>query len=235
MNETVQGFYTKDVADYVTSYRLDHQPRLQALVDRYDLRTQLAGKRVLDVGGGLGFLGELLDPTTEYYVIDGAQIAAEQRLCKGTWAKADLDHDAFSWDVNADPVWKGWGGGAARGTFDAAVLQEVLEHLSNPYHCLAEVKRLVGEGGDVYISLPTETVTHNVVYPSLLWPIGNWELFLGQMALEVVDRWTYQPRDRGWPAYQWRCINRPWSAKRLVFPKAEAKFRDCTPLEATNL
>lgn len=235
MNDTVQGFYTKGVTDYVENYRLDHSPRLRALIDRYDLHAQLAGKRVLDIGGGLGFLGELLDPTTDYTVLDGATIVPSQRLCKGTWAKVDLDYDAFSWDIHADPVYKGWGGGAARGTFDAAFCLETLEHVGNPHHLLVQLKALVKPGGDVFLSVPTEGVTHNTPYPSLLWPPTSFALFLAQMALPITDAYVYQPKDRGWPAYQYRCTNEAWSQKRLLFPKADPKFRDCTPLEATNL
>lgn len=222
MNPTVAGFYTKDVSDYVASYRLDHGPRLQVVIDRYGLKESLRGKRVLDLGGGLGFAGELLSGS-DYWVIDGAEIQVEQRLCTGHWLKQDLDYDEFSLAIPFE------------NKFDAAFCQEVLEHLSNPYHCLCETKKMVREGGEIFISLPTESVTHNTIYASLLWPPQNWELFLGQMALEIVDRWVYEPKARGWPAYQWRCINRPWSQKRLIFHKDEEKFINCTPLEATNL
>ena len=94
---------------------------------------------------------------------------------------------------------------------------------------------MVKIGAPIYLSIPTETVTHNTPYASLLWPRQNWETFLLQMALPFDDFFVYQPANRGWPAYCYRCLNRPWREKRLVFPKQEEKFLDCTPLEATNL
>lgn len=224
-NETVEHFYDKPVAGYIEAYRLDHGPRLQAVLDRYGLKESLKGKRVVDIGGGLGFLGELLDPSTDYWVIDGANVPERLRLCKGEWAQFDLDHDQFG----------SYRDTSLCGPFDVAFCQETLEHIGNPHHALVEIKRLVKEGGEIYLSVPTETVWHNTPYPTLLWPQANFLLFLGQMALEVTDKWTYEPKGRGWPAYEYRCINRPWSEKRLLFPKGEAKFRDCTVLEATNL
>jgi SAM-dependent methyltransferase len=227
IDPTVSGFFSKNAAEgYAAQYRLDHGPRLKALLDRYGLVESLKSKRVVDVGGGLGFLGELLDPSTEYWVYDGSESAPEIRVSKGTWVRTDLDHDQF-------------GGGpicGEDGAFaDAAFCLEVLEHLGNPHHCLVEIKKLVKPDGEVYLSVPTESVWHNTPYPSLLWPPQNFAVFLRQMALPILDFYVYEPKGRGWPAYQFKCRNAPWREKELVFPKAEEKFRDCTPLEATNL
>ncbi len=223
MNDTVQTFYGKD--SYEEPYDSQHGARLDELVKHCDLKTRLAGKRVLDVGGGLGFLGKRLDPSTDYWVIDGAKIEKSDRVSHGDWFQADLDHDQFG----------SYRDTALCGPFDAALCLETLEHLSNPYNCVEQIKRLVKEGGEIYLSVPTQTVWHNVVYPSLLWPKQNFEQWLGQMALEIVEAWTYVPEGRGWPAYTWRCINRGWEHKRMAFPKAEEKFRLATPLEMTNL
>lgn len=222
MNPTVAGFYTKDVSDYVASYRLDHGPRLQAVIDRYGLKESLRGKRVLDLGGGLGFAGELLSGS-DYWVIDGAEIQIEQRLCVGHWLKQDLDYDEFS-------LWA-----PLEGKFDAAFCQEVLEHLSNPYHCVVEMKKIVKRDGDIFISVPTETVWHNTPFPSLFWPPPNFHQWLGQMALPIIDFWTYQPKTRGWPAYEYRCRNADWIESRMAFPKDDPKFLGKMPHEYANL
>lgn len=230
MDESVKNFFTKGGDTYETLYRLDHSPRIRALLDRYDLVNQLKNKRVLDVGGGQGFLGEMLDASTEYWVIDGAMVPETKRLSRGRWVSKDLDYDRFAEHLpDGSDDWFSWP------SFDCAFALEVLEHLSNPYQALEQMKRLVKADGLIYISLPTETVWHNVVYPSLMWPPSNWMVFLAQMALPVVDHWTYEPAERGWPAYQYVCVNKPWSEKRLVYPKSEEKFINATALQCTNL
>jgi SAM-dependent methyltransferase len=238
ITNSVDGFYTKPVSSYIENYRADHGPRIGELVRRYGLKEKLAGKRLADVGGGLGFAGEYLDKSTEYHVFDGANIPEESKVSKGIWHKVDLDYHRFG------DYWNNYGtlpkqpdilGALPSKPFDAAFCLEVLEHLSNPYNAIVEIKKMVKENGNIFISIPTELVTHNVVYPSLLWPHANFEIFLRQMALPIIDFYTYEPKDRGWPAYQYKCLNRPWKEKKLVFPKFESKFLDCTPVEATNL
>lgn len=91
------------------------------------------------------------------------------------------------------------------------------------------------ENGDVFISIPPESVWHNAPYPGLLWPRQSFELFLRQMALPIQDFWHYKPESRGWPAYTYRCRNAPWVESRLLYPKDDPKFCGVTPLAATNL
>jgi len=224
MDATVAGFFDKGADQaYSTLYRLDHGPRIRALLDRYDLVNQLKGKRVVDVGGGQGFLGEMLDPSTDYWVIDGAHVPESKRLCKGTWKVADLDHDSFG--ANAE-----WAAGT-----DAAFFLETVEHLQSPYHAVVQLKELVKKDGFIYISTPTETVWHNTPYPSLFWPPQSFVQWLGQMALQVVDFYTYEPKERGWPAYQYACINRDWVHAQMLYPKQESKFVGKKPHEYANL
>ncbi len=225
MNQTISEFYSKNPEeDYAGCYDRDHGPRLDHVVEFYKLRTRLAGKCVVDVGGGLGFLGKRIPEVGEYVVIDGARIDFAQRLCRGLWVAADLDHEHFA----KAPM-------KAGGDFDAAFCLETLEHISNPYHCLVEIKKLVKRDGDVYLSIPPPSVWHNTVYPGLLWPVHNFVTFLEQMALPILELHQYDPKDRGWPAWQFHCRNADWVEAKMVFPKHEEKFRGKTPLEYTNL
>ena len=107
--------------------------------------------------------------------------------------------------------------------------------MSNPYHCLVEVKQMVKPNGTIIISIPDETVWHNVVYPGLLWPRQNFEQFLDQMALLDREFFHYKPVGRGWPAYHWKCRNAGWNEKKMLFEKSEEKFKWATPLAMTNL
>lgn len=223
MNDTVASFYAKD--SYQESYDSQHGARLDAVVAHHDLKNRLAGKRVVDIGGGMGFLGKRLDPSTDYCVIDGAEIAEKDRLCAGNWKQFDLDHDQFG----------SYRDTSLCGPFDAALCLETLEHLPGIYHCVEQMKRLVKRDGDIYISVPTETVWHNVIYPSLLWPPQNFHQWLGQMALPVVEFWTYKPKDRGWPAYQYHCRNADWTESVMLFKKDDLKFYGQTPVGYANL
>ncbi len=227
MDHTVSDFFTKATPGYLAEYDHSHGPRLDDLVTRLAplLSVLPTGARVLDVGGGLGFLGKRLRPDIDYWVVDGAEIAPDQRLCEGHWLSVDLDHHA-------------WGGSlvnVAGGDFDIAFCLETLEHIGNPHFAIEQIKAATKVGAPVVISVPPYSVTHNCPYPGLLWPETNFRQFLEQMALPVFDSWEYQPKTVGWPATHYLCTNQPWSAKKLLFPKQEAKFIDCTPLQATNL
>jgi len=226
MDDSVKDFFTKNPGTaYAETYERDHGPRLDALLTHWGLRDQLAGKRVLDVGGGLGFLGKRLDPTTDYWVVDGAQSSLEDRLRQGWYYFNDIDRDEFSKPILRRPEFHD-------GTrFDACFILETLEHCISPYNVLVEVKKLVKEDGDIYISIPHENVWHNAIYPALLWPEQNWEQFLGQMALPIKDRWLW---DKGWNARHWWVKNRPYSEKVMLYPKEESKFINATPVEMVN-
>lgn len=236
MDATISNFFDKNPgSEYAREYEYSHGPRLTAMVNHFGF-DKLRDQKIADIGGGLGFLGKRLDPSNDYWVIDGADSSSDQRVSKGHYIKADLDHDNFG--TNSLVEYQGfgsWSAGPGTNTFDIAFFLETLEHCGNPYHALVEIKKLVKIGGMIVISIPTETVTHNSPYPSLLWPVSNFQMFLAQLALPVRDFWHYQPASVGWPAYHFVCENRPHSEKVMLFPKHEEKFVDCTILQATNL
>lgn len=220
---SVERFFTKNAADgYAAQYEIDHGPRLDAMISRWNLRESLKGKRVLDVGGGLGFLGKRFDRSTDYWVVDGADMPVAMRLCPGWWQFADLDYEQFS-----KPILRGENGER----FDAAFCLETLEHLTNVYHCLVETKKLVKPDGDIYISIPHANVTHNYIYPALMVDPNNFAQFLGQMALPVMEYWLW---DRGWNAHHFKCRNAGWHEKVMLYPKQEQKFVHATPVEMVN-
>lgn len=245
MDATVSQFYTKGGDTYEQLYRLDHSPRIRAILDRYNLVNELKGKRVVDVGGGQGFLGEMLDESTDYWVVDGADIPPEKRLCKGCWVNTDLDHKYFGVEPmfatmnSSEPNEGRWINGAQYSElsrlFDTAFFLETIEHIQSPYHAVVQLKEIVKPNGDIFISTPTETVTHNTPYPSLFWPPGNFAQWLGQLALPILDFYVYEPKERGWPAYQYRCRNADWTEAVHLYPKQEPKFRGKKPHEMANL
>jgi len=240
MNDTISNFYLKNPEEhYVDVYETQHGPRLDDLVSHFKLK-DFTNVHIVDIGGGLGFMGKRLDPSVDYWVIDGAEIPDGKRLRGGNWRKADLDYDYFSdspyaigSNIYQDGVMvKTETHNYTRGYFDVAFFLETLEHLSNPYHALVEIKKLVKQDGDIFVSIPTETVWHNTIYAGLLWPRQNFEQFLEQMALPVIE---FYQCNKSWPTYNYHCRNANWHAARMLFPKMEAKFQGKTPLEYTNL
>lgn len=229
MNETVESFYIKNPQeDYLHTYDTQHGPRLDAMIRRFNL-SALKGQRILDVGGGLGFLGKRLDPSNDYWVLDGAAIAPADRLCKGTWHTVDLDYHTFGEEDGDNCL-------ARKQAWDVAFCLETLEHLPGVYNCVVQMKKLVKRDGDIHISVPTESVWHNTPFPSLFWPQDNFRQWLGQMALPILEEWTYHPAPGGgWPAYHYRCRNADWTEAKMLFPKSEPKFYGKLPHEYANL
>jgi SAM-dependent methyltransferase len=222
MDQSVEGFFTKNAEQaYIDQYDKDHSPRLINLIERFKINERFLLKHVVDVGGGLGFLGKRLK--CQYTVFDGAFIPDGKKLTNGLWKKYDLDYEHFGDSFkNEYPDY----------LFDAAFCLETLEHLTNPYNCLVEIKKVVKENGDIYISIPHANVWHNFIYAALMIDRFNFEQFLGQMALPVLE---YHLWDKGWNAHTWRCRNAPWTEAKMLYPKDEPKFYGKTPVEYVNL
>ena len=224
MNKSVIDFYNKEEnLDYYKKYREEHAPRLDFAVKTFSL-DQIKNEKVGDFGCGAGFLLEKLDNSNQKYGFDGAYISKTQRLCDFDFYSIDLDLNFANVDT--------WSGRNFQNSFDKSFCFETLEHLAAPYNALSTMKWMTKENGDIYISIPDQRVTHNVVYPSLMFPHTNFEEFLEQMALPIQEHVVFEG---GWPAQIWKVKNAPWSEKKLKYPKPEGKFRGCTPLEATNL
>lgn len=224
MDKSVEGFFTKNADQaYIDLYDSDHGPRLDNLIERFNINEVYKGKSVVDIGGGMGFLGKRLHPDIKYTIIDGAYIPPEKHLVKCDFYTADLDYNYFGDENNLHFCGK---------DFDAAFCLETLEHLTNPYHCLVEIKKIVKENGDIYISIPHANVWHNFIYAALMIDRFNFEQFLGQMALPVLE---YHLWDKGWNSHTWRCRNAPWTEAKMLYPKDEPKFYGKTPVEYVNL
>jgi 2-polyprenyl-3-methyl-5-hydroxy-6-metoxy-1,4-benzoquinol methylase len=244
MEDSVKTFFTKNADQgYIDQYDKDHGPRLDNLIERFDLINRYREKSVVDIGGGMGFLGKRLTNGKEldYWILDGAEFPAEKIICDGAkfLGNIDLDNEKFSEakidgvkSYNTDKLMVVEERFKLTQEFDAAFCLETLEHLTNPYNCLAEIKKIVKENGEIYISIPHANVWHNYIYPALMIDRSNFEQFLGQMALPVIE---YHLWDKGWNAHTWRCRNAPWTEAKMLYPKQESKFYGKTPVEYVNL
>jgi SAM-dependent methyltransferase len=97
---------------------------------------------MLDLGcGSFKTLKRLREqrPDLHYYAVDIMDVAA---ACPAgvTFARADIDHDRLPFDD---------------GFFDAIFFCHVLEHLLYPMTTLAEIRRVLKAGGQIYIEGPS--------------------------------------------------------------------------------
>ncbi len=67
-----------------------------------------------------------------------------------------------------------------------AILDNVLEHLSNPQASIAEVKRLLASGGTVYIATPFMYPFHSSPYDYTRWTLGGLYELLGD-GFEIIE------------------------------------------------
>ena len=105
--------------------------------------TALAPKRLLDVGCGSGYLASLVKAGCPGVSMDGADIS-EVAL------KRAEKHFMRVWQVNLDAAPRP----AESAAYDTAVCTEVLEHLYDPGHALAEICRCLAPGGKLVVTVP---------------------------------------------------------------------------------
>lgn len=214
MDKTVSDFYEK-YPDKHKSYDAEHGGRLDYIVRVFGL-DKIEGEKLLDIGGGYGFLFKRMSNNNRLAIIDGADIKEEELLCESSYSRANLNQDTLS----------------PQHHFDRSFCFEVIEHLENPYNCIVQMKKATKIGGLIYLSVPDMCVTHNTPYPGLIYPHGNFEVFLRQMGLAIK---RYNKYDQPHHAHLWECINQDWKDAQMLFPKHEAKFIGKTPVEYANL
>lgn len=101
--------------------------------------------RILDVGCSNGALGRSLLAAIEGRTVEGIEgdpqlfSEAQQHLSRVIFA----DLNSFAWENHFD-----------RDYFDCMIFADVLEHLIDPWHQLAEAVQYLRKGGTVVISLP---------------------------------------------------------------------------------
>jgi SAM-dependent methyltransferase len=95
-----------------------------------------AGTRLLDVGCGTGWLAEHF---ADYTGVDGSQDAVDAAAERGRNVRR---HDL------AEPL------PFEPGTFDGAILKDVLEHVPDPVATVRDVLRVLEPGGRVFASSP---------------------------------------------------------------------------------
>lgn len=205
------AFYITEGHDYV-SYEASHGPRLDFLVK--DLALNYTQGRVADIGCGLGFIHRRLSPDVQKRYVG--------------FDATELTEPAFEYhqqDLDQPTTYTGE-------KFQTALCFETLEHLTNPYQCLVNIKNLLVENGVLHLSIPHEATTHNTIYPALLYPVKNFGEFLAQMAFGIERHVIH---DKSFVQHVYTLRNLPWSESRMKWFKDEPKFRNIPPHVAVNL
>jgi len=142
-----------------------------------------SGKRVFEVGFGQGRLARaLIDRGNKYYGIDVGKASIEGAIKEGfidqgTFLYMDVCTGRFPFIDNF---------------FDYCYMTETIEHLENPYHVFAEVKRVLKGEGIFIISFPRPEDNfgysggeHAHMYPGFLLKYG-FRHFLNQTYFRVL-------------------------------------------------
>lgn len=194
-------------------YEKSHKQRLDFLVEDLKLN-ELNNKKIADIGCGLGFIYNRLslDLQKNYYGFDGADLLNPPF----NYEKVDLDN--FKSDKE--------------NFFDTVLCFETLEHLTNPYACLIEIKKILKENHLLYLTIPHPLTQHNTIYPGLLYPVENFIKFLEQMAFEIIDQ-----RIHNKSFYQNVFIlkNLNWDHSKMLWHRSEDIFRNIPPHISVNI
>jgi methionine biosynthesis protein MetW len=113
---------------------------MAALLQGLQRRHRIQGKRVLELGSGLGQNLQVLAQGNQLQGVEALDGAVRLAQAGGVpTLKADLEQDLLAWD---DASW------------DWILMLDVLEHLVAPERLLGEAVRLLAPGGRVVINVP---------------------------------------------------------------------------------
>lgn len=118
-----------------------------------------SNKRVLDVGCATGYVASgLVDRNCRVWGVDiDAEAAEKARPFLEKLVIADLEHEPLIDQFD-------------KGSFDAVIFGDVLEHLVDPVRALRDAASLLADGGRIIVSIPN--VTHGSLRLALL--RGQW-------------------------------------------------------------
>ena len=149
-----------------TMYEETHRQRYENMIEIFKL-LEIKNSTICDFGCGPGYILNRLDKSNTIIGADGYDF--KDRPFK--FYKFDFDYESFAEKMDESDI-------------DYAICFETIEHLSNPYNFLLEIKKILKVSGLLLLSIPHEHMEHNTFYPGLLYPVENFVVFLRQMAFK---------------------------------------------------
>lgn len=143
---------------------------LRSKINIYSRDLNLTGAKILDVAGGTGNKLEIFSGMNDLYLVDISEIALKEASKKGIKTYClNLEEEDLPFKDN---------------TFDLAICTEVIEHIYNYRHLLAEIKRVLNKHGYLILTTPNLTslsgrITMLFGFPptSLLWDESHVRFF----------------------------------------------------------
>ncbi len=114
----------------------------------------LTGQTILEIGCGEGTLLARLKSL-------GNQVAGVDVSASGHAQTTAQGIPCHLLDVSTQPL------PFPDRSFGWVICLETIEHLANPHHCLAEIGRVLQDGGTLLISIPNARIGHPYCYPGL--------------------------------------------------------------------
>jgi len=216
MNNNYYNFFDRQPIEI---YENSHQLRLDYFVEDFKLK-QLNNLRIGDFGCGYGMLYNRLpkDQNNTFYGWDGYDNKTASEVCEYFVTNLDSKFAEIFLEKNA-PI-------------DIAFCLETIEHVTNPYNLLFEIKQILKPGGILYVTIPHSSITHNTIYPGLIYPPENFDTFLRQMAFEIMDRRIHQA---AFVQVVYTLRNLGWDYSKMLWPKPEEKFKNIPPHIFVNI
>lgn len=217
----MNNFYDKEGnPEYYKKYETEHLARIEWTIKHFKMQ-DWQYLRVADIGCGTGTLLNRLHPSNVMSGYDGTDVT---KYLKRSFKYYQVDLNNLNYRF---PDYSGiW-----RNAQDKITCFETLEHLGNLYGCVARIKEFGKLDCDIYLSIPHESVTHNTLYPALFYPETNFEQFLAQMALPIVEKVHCTA---SFPTWIYHCKNRKWAEKQLKWAKSDERFKDMDVLGVIN-
>jgi len=126
------------------------------------------GSKVLDVGAG-EITWEYLFPNCEYYTQDNC-------LSEKNWDYSKIDYKS---DIINIPT--------QSNSFDAIIMTEVLEHLSEPVLALKELNRILKNNGKLYLTVPQGWAEHEQPYDFFRYTSFGLEYILEKANFKIIS------------------------------------------------